>query len=224
MHWLTSVNEGIYQINRRITLLLKITNYPVYPHLNKTHKTDTILQIRPIISSLEGSLYKISLLLAQILKPLLLTCSGHVKNSDEVIHRLTQQNTEQLNQNKYAFSLDVISLYTTLPAHSAIDLISEHIISKNLYCHKLAVTNTHQLLSIIVDNTYFSYNGNTYKQTPGLPMGSSNSGILAISYMNQLKRRALSICPPCIFFTRYIDDILMLTSSSEEATAIYEKF
>ena len=55
-------------------------------------------------------------------------------------------------------------------------------------------------------------------------MGSCLSGIQAISYMNQLERRALSICPSCKFFTVYIDDILKLTSSNEEATAIYEKF
>ena len=80
-------------------------------HLIKTHKTDTTLQIRPIISSLERPLYKISWLLSQILKPLLPTFLGHVKNS-EIIHKLTQLNTEQLMQNNYAFSLDVISLYT----------------------------------------------------------------------------------------------------------------
>ena len=55
-------------------------------------------------------------------------------------------------------------------------------------------------------------------------MGSSMAGILAISYMNQLECRVLSICPSCIFFTRYIDVILMLTSSSKEANVIYEKF
>ena len=48
--------------------------------------------------------------------------------------------------------------------------------------------------------------------------------IVAISYMDQLECQVLSICPSCIFFTRYIDNILMLTSTSEEATAIYEMF
>ena len=158
------------------------------------------------------------------MKPLLPNFSGHVKNSDEVIHRPSQLNTEQLLQNNYAFGLDIISLYTIVPAHPAIDIILSYIISKNLYCYRLIATGIHQLLSIIVDNTYFTYNVNTYKQITGLPMGSSISDILAISYMDQLERRALSICPSCIFFTRYIDDILMLTSSSEEATAIYEKF
>ena len=147
--------------------------------------------------------------------------SGQVKNSNEVIHKLIQLNIEQLTQNNYSFSLDVMSLYTTVPAHPAIDIISEHIISKNLYCHKLTAIDIHQLLFIIDDNTY---NGNTHKQITGLPMGSSKSDIQAISHMDQLERRALSICLSCIFFTRYRDDILMLTSSSEEATAIYVKF
>ena len=69
---------------------------PSFFYLIKTHKTDTKLQIRSIVSSLEGPLYKISWLPEQILKPLLPTFSGHVKNSDEIIHRLTQLNTEQL--------------------------------------------------------------------------------------------------------------------------------
>ena len=98
-------------------------------------------------------------------------------------------------QKNLRLSLDVISLYTKVPADPVIDIISEHIISKNLYCHKLTATDIHQLLSIIVDNTYFTYNGNTYKQITGLPMPSSISGILAISYMDQLKRRALSHLP-----------------------------
>ena len=92
----------------------------------------------------------------------------------------------------------VISLYTTVPADPAIDIISKH----NLQELILSQTNSHRYT----------------------PMGSSISGILAISYMDQLERRELSIYQSCIFFTRYIDDILMLTSSSKEATAIYEKF
>ena len=73
-------------------------------------------------------------------------------------------NTEQLKQNNYAFSLDVIFLYSTVHSHPTIDIISEYIMSKNLYYHKLTATDIHKLLSIIVDNTYFTYNGN-YLQT-----------------------------------------------------------
>ena len=96
-----------------------------------------------------------------------------------------------------------------------------HIRTNNL---QLTAADINKLLSIIVDNTYFTQNGNTNEQITGLPMGSSTSNILAISYMDQLERRALSICPSCTLFSRYIDNILMLTSSSGEANAKYEKF
>ena len=49
--------------------------------------------------------------------------------------------------------MDIVSLYTTAPAHPAIDIISKHIISKNLNYHNLKATDIHQLLSIIVDKT-----------------------------------------------------------------------
>ena len=142
-----------------------------------------------------------------------------VKNSDEVIHRQTQLNTEQPKQNNYAFSLDKISLlhHSTCTPSNRYHIRTYNL--QELLLSQTYKTDKHQLLSIIVDNTYFTYNGNTYKLTSGLPMGSSISGIQAISYMDQLERRALSICPSCIFFMRYIDDILMLTSSSGEATA-----
>ena len=105
----------------------------------------TTLQIRPIISSLEGPLYKLSWFLAQILKAFLPTFSGHDKNSDEVIHRLTQLNTEQLKQNNYTFSLDVISLYTTVPAHPAIDIKAY-----NLQELILSQTNSNRYTSTII--------------------------------------------------------------------------
>ena len=55
-------------------------------------------------------------------------------------------------------------------------------------------------------------------------MESSISTIQTILYMNQLERWELSIYPSWIFFIRYTDDIFILTLSSEEASAIYEKF
>ena len=121
----TNICKWRYILNKyKNNFIIRNNKLPSFYHLIKTHKSDTTLQIRPIIFSLEGPLYKISWLLAQILKPLLPTSSGHVKNFDEVIHRLTQLITEQLKQNNYAFSLDLIPFYSTVPVHSAIDIIS----------------------------------------------------------------------------------------------------
>ena len=54
-------------------------------------------------------------------------------------------------------------------------------------------------------------------------MGSSLSGLLAITYMNVLESRALNTCS-YTFFSRYVDDILILTHSRTEANSIFDTF
>ena len=142
------------EMGKAPTTITRNNKLPSFYHLIKTRKTDASIQIRPLVFSLDSFLYKISWLLTQILKPLFPTFLGLVKNSHEVIHRLRQLNSEQLMQNNNTFSLDITSLYTTLPVHPAIDITSEHIISKNLYGKKLTATDIHRLLSTIFENTW----------------------------------------------------------------------
>ncbi|XP_052831170.1 uncharacterized protein LOC128250360 [Octopus bimaculoides] len=111
-----------------------------------------------------------------------------------------------------------------VPAHSTVNLLTDCIIASNIQCFRLTTADIHQPLSIIVDNTYFAFQDHIYKQTPGLPMGHSLSGLLAITYMNHLECLTLNICRSCAFFTRYVDDILILTTSREEAERIFTTF
>lgn len=143
---------------------------------------------------------------------------GHIKNSYEIIKRLCQLPTDQLRQNRYAYNLDVVLIDITLPAHSAVNLLIDYIVASG------TAAALRQSLSITVDNIYFSFHDHTYKQTTGLPMGSSHSGLLGITYMNHLERRTLNICYSCAFFTRYADDIFILTSSHAEADIIFLTF
>lgn len=55
-------------------------------------------------------------------------------------------------------------------------------------------------------------------------MGSSILKLLVITYISHLKYRALSICHPCVFFTGYVDDILMLTSFRNKTERILTAF
>ena len=159
-----------------------------------------------------------------MLKPILSTIPGHIGSSDEAIQKLRQIQPEKLERCKYPFSLDVVSMYTSIPAHPAVNLMTEYIASSNINCYNLTSTDIHQLLSVVVDNTYFTFHGRTYKQIKGLPMGSSLSGLLAITYMDRLERQALDTCHDYAFFSRYVDDIIILTSSRDEASNIAEAF
>lgn len=108
-----------------------------------------------------------------------------------------------------------------VPAHSVVSLLTDCMVVCDIHYFGLITADIHQLSSIIMDNTYVSH---TYKQTISLPMGSSHLGLLAITYMNHLKCLELNICYSCTFFTRYVDDILILTSSCEEVDRIFTAF
>ena len=100
-----------------------------------------------------------------------------IKNSDKIIHRVTQQNTEQLKQNNYAFSLDVISLYTT----AIIYLHTQQSYIRTYFPELiLSQTNSNRYTPTIIhcSRQYLLHLQRKYLQISGLPMGSSISGIL----------------------------------------------
>ena len=43
-----------------------------------------------------------------------------------------------------------------------------------------------ELLNVTLNNMYFTFEDRIFRQTEGLPMGSSISGILAILFMDKL--------------------------------------
>ena len=56
-------------------------------------------------------------------------------------------------------------------------------------------------------------------------MGSSVSAILAILYMGHIESIALNkLCPSVGLYTRYVDDIFLLTKCKEEAEKVYDCF
>lgn len=68
---------------------------------------------------------------------------------------------------------------------------------------------------------YFQCNAVIYKQTSRLPMRSSIVGLLPITYMDELECTVLNTSRSCISFSWYIEHILIITYSKEEAIIIY---
>lgn len=179
------------------------------------------MPIKLNVSDAEEPLYKIPRLLSKILKPIRSTFPGQVLNSDEMTERLRQLHIKYLRQKRYAFSLDVFPIYTSVPSLLTVNLLTYSILTSNIQWLSFTAADIHQILWIIVDNTYFTFKAHVYKQTIGLLMGSSHSAILAITYMNHMEYRSLNICRSCAFFIIYVDDIFILTSSRKEADNIF---
>ena len=69
--------------------------------------------------------------------------------------------------------------------------------------------------------TYFTYEGQIFRQKTGLPMGCSVSGIVAILFLERIERRALTLFARCPLFLRYVDDCYALVASEEEAKELH---
>ena len=196
------------------------TDLPKFYHLIKTHKTGPGIKIRPIVSNINGPTQRISWLLSRALEPTLRNVPAHLENSYELIKCI--QDGDSNNRNKalpYPCSLDVVSLYTSIPIQEAIDNTVnkiEHSSTYHLSRHDIA-----ELLNVTLHNMYFTFEDRIFRQKEGLPMGSSISGILAILFMDKLERIALSSYRLISPYKRYVDDIYLQTTNEEKANEFH---
>ena len=190
------------------------TDLPRFYHLIKTHKTGPVIKIRPIVSNTNGPTQRLSWLLANALKPLLKDVPAHLENSLELIKCIQAGDFTTNKTLPYPCSLDVVSLYTSIPIQEAITNATDRI--HNPIFH-LAKQDIMDLLTVTPNNMDFSFNGQVFRQKEGLPMGSNMSAILAILFMDRLETIALSSHLSISPYKRYVDDIYLQTTCEDMA-------
>ncbi|XGW28958.1 hypothetical protein V3C99_008620 [Haemonchus contortus] len=203
-------------------LLPKYASVPTYYQLVKTHKlvknangevVDTnSIKTRPIVASCGGPTDRISWFLQHILGPLLSHVPSHLKNVKEFLEQLRKCNFHGKPRLQYE-SFDVVALYTNVDTERAVEacirLLRNHY--QELQFFGLTVDNIEELLRNVVSVNIFRFKNNFYKQTRGLAMGSRLAPLLAIVFMDNLERPALS--SDVLYFGRYIDDIFIVGKS-----------
>ena len=141
---------------------------------------------------------------------------AYLENSLQLIECLKSRDNTTNTQFPYPFSLDVVSLYTSIPLEEAIENIINRISTSIMSLTKEDIKE----LLIVTSLTCFSHS-NVFCQIEGLPMGSSVSGILAILFMDKLERMALLSYRFISLYTRYVDDIYAQTINEEHADEIH---
>ena len=152
------------------------THLPRFYHLIKTHKSGRQLQVRPIVSnkggrqrtssvSRDGSItmtnyrnvpsYKLSWLLSRLLKLLLDRMPAHLENSYQLIQAIETIPTGTLKKFSYPFSLDVVSLYTSITPQDSIKVIEEQLQGNSEIALPFTAKQVVNLLTSILNNTYF---------------------------------------------------------------------
>ena len=133
---------------------------------------------------------------------------------------------ECISEYNYPCSLDVVSLYTSIPPQEAtiniLNLVRQH----KIQIAPLLMEDIEELLHIIHTNIYFGFRDRTYRQISGLAMGSSISAILAISFMHKIETSALSNLGRNFVgvYKRYVDDCFASVRNEDEAQQMVDVF
>ncbi|CAF1403495.1 unnamed protein product, partial [Rotaria sp. Silwood1] len=180
-------------------------------YLPKAHKPGTPL--RPIISGLNHPTIKISKFLDELLRPLFdkMALKTTVTSGFELLKQLDMWCKNNMRQETIFCTIDVVDLYTMVPQIEGV-----HSLRKMLDYLKLKqvgglkIETILRLSRLVMQNNYFSYNGQFYHQIRGGAMGSPLTLTIANCYMfffEQQIIKQISISGGLYF--RYIDDIFI---------------
>ncbi|XP_062700032.1 uncharacterized protein LOC134284782, partial [Aedes albopictus] len=153
--------------------------------LPKIHKENRPL--RPVVSTIGSATYNIAKFLANIIENIVGKEVSHVRNSFEFANEVTGFHTDE---DEVLFSLDVVSLYTNIPVDYALRCLEER--WEEIERHtNIDRSNFIETVKLVLESTFFVYQGEVYGQTFGVPMGSPLSPVIANVVMEKLEQESI---------------------------------
>jgi hypothetical protein len=181
---------------------------PRFYALPKIHKTGAPL--RPIVSSIGAVTYPIAKLLAKIIQPVVGKNGHHIQNVKDFADKVSDIT---LSEEETMISFDVTALFTSVPVMEVVEIVKTMLDRDTKLSERtgLKPEDIADLLSFILNATFFVFGDQVYKQQYGAAMGSPISPIVANLFMEKLETDALATCayPPRIWY-RYVDDTFVV--------------
>ncbi|CAJ0945347.1 unnamed protein product [Ranitomeya imitator] len=196
-----------------------ITDFPVVPTfylLPNVHKSLENPPGRPIVSGINGLFEKPCTYLDFFLQPLAMKLTSFLKDSTHLIQLLQNLN---LPSGTILIILDVESLYTNIKHDVGLEAVS-FFLDSNTTGDREHEQFLLDLLVFVLDKNYFVFDRNFYRQVKGTAMGAwcaPSYANLFLEWWEELvvyKHEAFR--GKCLKCLRYIDDILMFWTGTEE--------
>ena len=194
--------------------LLKVQTprQPSFYMLPKIHKANN--PGRPIVSACSCPTEHISQYLDHIFQPIVTSLPTFIKDSTDAIKQIEELNERTDFTPRTIFTMDVVSLYTNIP-HGEGLIALRHFLDKRVTQTPPTATLI-RLAELVLDMNAFEFNGQFYKQTSGVAMGTKMGPSFACLFMGYIEKQIMDSYPGDLpeFIRRFIDDYFGLSSTT----------
>ena len=175
----------------------------VFYMLPKLHKDP--IKGRPIVASRAWVFTPLSVWIAYHLNRVLETCDTVLPSTASIITKL-RSFTNPLDGDVYLVTADASDMYNNIPVDQAILAVGALLLRRNFSRQLVAAITAG--LELVLNNNFFTFDSDTYRQTAGIAMGTPCAPPLAQLFVAELEealRASLGQQWPALY-VRYIDD------------------
>jgi hypothetical protein len=136
------------------------------------------------------------------------------------MHLIADLQAIDINKELRLCSFDIEKMYTNIPKNSIINIINNTLENNNEIEKNIQKEITHTVKTVIEQN-YFQFEQEYYKQTDGLATGAPTSSVLAETYVQHMEHTQIYPIYPILIkqqiiaYFRYIDDRLIIYDQNE---------
>lgn len=196
--------------------------FSVFYQLPKLCKNCTPIQGRPLVADIGSLFEKLGHWVYGYLQLLVLRLPGYIKDTTALLTNIEQNNWSDSSN---WITLDVKSLYSSIPHELALEALKFHLHHYSLYCEELKefiVLTVHFLLK----HNFFIFDKVFYLQIWGASMRAKFSPSLSNLYMGWWEEKylfsSLNLFMDCIrWYGRFIDDLLLIWECSPDNIASF---
>ena len=189
-------------------LKVSCPSLPRIKGLPKVHKPGN--EMREIVSAVGSPTQKIAKWLVQEFKNVPKQFqSRSVSNTQDFTRKLLESG--EISQDEEMVSFDVSALFPSIPVKESINLLEDWLMQQNGGTSwRIKVLSYLKLTRLCMEENYFTFRGEFFKQTQGAPMGNPLSPFLSELFMANLEKELeeKGLLPEK--WWRYVDDIFCI--------------